>query len=514
VTPASGAALAGGLVVTLAAGLRWLRVAQREHYLGGSVSRFAVRWWRSTPSNVALFVLGLTGVALAFVWPLAALLTAAAMAAGPVGLPLRGRTTPLAWTRRARTLAGVTALLVVAVVTSTSLLGREGTVAAVGAAVPLLVPLFVDAACLLTAPVEDVLSRRHVDSARAVLARVGPVVVAVTGSFGKTSTKLYIAHLVGCRKSVVASPASYNNRAGLARTVNEHLARDTEVLVAEMGAYGPGEIADLCSWLEPQIAVITAIGPAHLERFRTEDRIVAAKAEILEGAAVGVLNVDDARLAELAVTATGRGTRVVRCSAIDRSADVCVLGDDRSTMVLMGGKTMASLGALTAPLTNVACAVAVALELGVAVESIARMLPSLPKAANRLEVGRSPAGVIVIDDTYNSNPAGARVALQTLARHATDGSRRVVVTPGMVELGSRQAAENSEFAAEASSVATDLVIVGRTNRRALRAGSGRSRPGVRVIALANREQAVEWVRSSLAEGDVVLYENDLPDHFS
>ena len=96
--------------------------------------------------------------------------------------------------------------------------------------------------------------------------------VAITGSFGKTSTKGYVADLVGDSKTVVASPASFNNRAGLAWAVNEQLADATEVFVAEMGTYGRGEISELCSWIRPDIAVITAVGPVHLERFGSEAR--------------------------------------------------------------------------------------------------------------------------------------------------------------------------------------------------------------------------------------------------
>ena len=117
--------------------------------------------------------------------------------------------------------------------------------------------------------------------------------IVLGGSYGKTSTKGYLAHLLAGRYSVVASPRSFNNRAGLARTVNELLVPGTDVLIAEMGAYGPGEIAELCRWLPPEVAVITAIGPVHLERFKSLDRTLAAKAEITVGAETVVLNVDD-----------------------------------------------------------------------------------------------------------------------------------------------------------------------------------------------------------------------------
>jgi UDP-N-acetylmuramoyl-tripeptide--D-alanyl-D-alanine ligase len=205
----------------------------------------------------------------------------------------------------------------------------------------------------------------------------------------------------------------------------------------------------------------------------------------------------------------------------------------------------------------------VALELGVAATELTRLLPGLPLAPNRLNVAVGPAGITVVDDTYNSNPAGSRVALDVMGRHSRDGHRRVVVTPGMVELGDRQHPENVSFAASAREVATDLVIVGFTNRRALlegagehnvsisgwRAGAGgytieadesdeEDEDGERVVSddggeahdvaerdrgpaghatqivlVGSRAEAVSWVKAHLGQGDVVLYENDLPDHF-
>ena len=120
-------------------------------------------------------------------------------------------------------------------------------------------------------------------------------------------------------------------------------------------------------------------------------------------------------------------------------------------------------------------------------------------------------GVTVIDDTYNANPAGAAAALRLLARSAPNG-RRVVVTPGMIELGPLQDRENADFArAAATSVATDVIVVGRTNRTALLAGARGGAAQVRSVD--RREQAVAWVRETLGAADAVLYENDLPDHY-
>jgi UDP-N-acetylmuramoyl-tripeptide--D-alanyl-D-alanine ligase len=483
-------------VVALAAaglaGIRWLRVAQREHYLPGSVSRFAVRWWALGP-NLIIAIAAVIALAIAAVGAtVLGVVSAAAVAIGPFGLGLHGRTSKLAWTRRLRTLAGVWAVLSIIPIVAVAVVGWRA-VAVVAVAVALLAPLLLDLALLATAPIEQQFASRFVAQAAERLKSVSPTVVAITGSYGKTSTKGYVAHLVSTTRTVVATPASFNNTAGLSRSVNEQLASGTEVFVAEMGTYGPGEIADMCRWVRPVISVITAIGPVHLERFKSEDRILEAKSEIFSTADVAILNVDNPRLAALAGRMETEGRKqVVRASAAD------VAGYE-----LPDG----------AQPTNAACAVAVARQLGVPEDVIAKRITTLPVAPNRLAVTTGTTGCTILDDTYNSNPAGAAAALAALARHATKGGRRVVVTPGMVELGPRQAEENATFAESiASGAGTDVVIVGHTNRRALMDGAARGH--VQVVLVDTREDAVAWVQDHAGPGDVVLYENDLPDHFA
>jgi UDP-N-acetylmuramoyl-tripeptide--D-alanyl-D-alanine ligase len=502
------------------AGVRWLRVAQREHYQPGAVSRFALRWWSQDLTSIAGSDLALAGTVLAWRWPATGFVCAVVVAGGPPRLGLRGRTAPLAWTRRARTLAAVSSVLAATAVAVGTITGLGPLVAA---ATALAAPLVVDLAASLLWPVERRVSSRYVRRATERLRRVRPTVVAITGSYGKTTTKGYVAHLVGASRTVVASPASFNNRAGLARAVNENLIDGTEVFVAEMGTYGPGEISDLCSWLEPDISVITAIGPVHLERFGSEDRIVEAKAEILSSANRVVLNVDDPRLAALAIGCEQKGQKVWRISERDPNADVCVRAEgDGPLAVWAEGRLRGRAPSGTRP-GNVACAVAVALDLGLSPHALAERLESLAPAPHRLETVVSAAGFVVLDDTYNANPAGARAALETLAGLARPSGRKVVVTPGMVELGHRQAEENCRFALEAVAVADDLVVVGRTNRRALLAGVARAtsdegpngtRPPLpRYVVVDRRDQAVTWVKEHLGQGDIVLYENDLPDHY-
>ena len=491
------------------AGLRWLRVAQREHYVPWSVGRFAVRWWAGEHADAVLGALAVAAVVLAAFWPLAALAAAAVVAAAPRHLSVRGRTGPLAATRRLRTLALAWLALQALVIGVGVVAGAPAPAAAAGG---LLAPLLVDAAAAVLAPVERRLGLPHVRAAAARLAEVSPVVVGITGSYGKTSTKNHLAHLVAGSRRVVASPASFNNRAGLAISINDHLEEGTEVFVAEMGTYGKGEIAELCRWFPPAIAVITAIGPVHLERFGSEERIVEAKSEITSPAGVVVVNADDARLALLAdrLEASGAGKVVVRCSATDTGADLCVRRNGERLEVWAAGRPVdldvpAPRGGQP---SNLACAVAVALRLGLDERAVVQRLADLPDVPSRLASGLAPSGVYVIDDTFNANPAGARAALAALEA-APVGGRRVVVTPGMVELGARQGEENRRFARTAGGVATDLVVVGRTNRRALLEGAAPLRP----VTVRTRDQAVRWVRANLGPGDAVLYENDLPDHY-
>ena len=499
------------------AALRWLRVAQREHYLAGSATRFAGRWWLRAPGPGSVFIIGVGAAGVSVLFPPLALVTAIVFGLGPRGLSVRGRTSQLSWTRRLRLLA-VTDLLVAAgiVAIGAAIAGLRGSVTAAASAV-VLAPVICDAALGALAPLEERLAGRYVRRAQAVLARVHPVVVGITGSYGKTSTKGYVAHLLAGRYAVVASPRSFNNRAGLARTVNELLVAGTDVLVAEMGAYGPGEIASLCRWLAPRIAVITAIGPVHLERFKSLDRTLAAKAEITDGAETVVLNIDDAILARLALSLTAAGRTVVGCSATDPQADVAVIEDEEGYLLYragaFAGRSAVPPDARPPAPTNLACALGVAFALGCTTEEVLGRLGDLPVIENRLQLRPASSGALVLDDTFNSNPAGARLALAMLVASSGSG-RRVLVTPGMVELGAVQVEENAWFAGDAASVATDVVVVGETNRRALIGGLEAARaPGTSMTSVRTRDEAVAWVRRELGPGDVVLYENDLPDHY-
>ena len=411
-----------------------------------------------------------------------------------------GGTSKLVWTPRVTRLAALTLVLVVVVYLVGGLAGLP-LVVVLGL---VFLPLLIDIAMGVLASIERRLGDRWVDQAASRLKSSRARVVAITGSYGKTTTKGYVAHLLSESLRTVASPASFNNRMGLARAINEQLVPRTEVFVAEMGTYGDGEIAELCEWMPPTVAAIVAIGPVHLERFKTDELIVKAKSEILDQAEVGVMAVDNPLLANLAGERS-HSMKILTAGTGETEADVTISGG----RLAVHGTQVAAVPEGVFEI-NLAVAVAICLALRVDTELIWQRLESLPKAEHRQTVTVSESGFAIVDDTYNSNPAGAAAGLDLLARVGSEG-RRVVVTPGMVELGRRQEPENLAFASRASREVDDIVIVGRTNRKALLEGAGDGSASVTVVG--SRQEAVEWVRTHLGEGDAVLYENDLPDHY-
>lgn len=505
-TAAGVAALALGL-------MRWLRVAQREHYIPGSCRITAWRWIRSRPPNGALAPVAGTGAAVAVASGLlgsspgavgGGLVAFAGVAAFPWGMPVAG-SPRLRMTRRASVLAAVA--VAVAGVAWAVLWAVAGAPAGL-AVVAVGAPVVVDVAAAMAAPFERRALERHRRRAADRLARCDPFVIAVTGSWGKTSTKNHIRDLLAGSVDVVASPASWNNTAGLSRTMNEHLTESTEALVVEMGMYGPGEIRQMCSWVRPNVAVISAVGPMHLERVGSLEGIVRAKSEILERADVAVLWVDDRRLAELAETCdVPKVWRVGTRGGSDLDVEVEIDTSRDEIVVWAQGERLGGCPrAGGAHPGNVGCAVAAALAYGVSGRHVAGRLTHLSNPSHRATTGTNDAGVLVVDDTFNANPSGALAAVGNLERSVQ--GRRAVVTPGMVELGTLQDEENARLARAVGDSGATLVVVGWTNRRALvGAASGP------VVLVGSREEAVAWVRRNLEQGDGVLWENDLPDHY-
>lgn len=378
------------------------------------------------------------------------------------------------------------------------------------------------AACdALLSPVQNAINARFLRAASRKLNDISPLVVGVTGSFGKTSTKFAIERLIGAPGEALATPGSFNTPLGVCRTINERLGREHRYFVVEMGAYKEGEIEELCRFVHPRIGVLTAIGPAHLERFGSMDAIRRGKYEIVknlppEGTAV--MNVDDPTVRELADSTSH--VPVVRYGIDDsgrpdvtaRDIEVTPRGTRMTVVDRRSGGTVAVTTRLLGrhSIGHVLAGVAVAIARGRNLDEMPSAIAALEPVEHRLQLIESPGGVTVIDDAYNSNPQGAAAALEVLA--AMPARRRVVVTPGIVELGPLQHEENARFGRAAARVADEVIVVARLNRDALVEGA-RADGGAEVTIVDSLEQATRRLAEVLRAGDAVLFENDLPDQY-
>lgn len=385
-------------------------------------------------------------------------------------------------------------------------------------------PSLLVAADVLVSPVQAVINRSFSRRARERLEEVAPVVVGVTGSFGKTSTKFAIARVLGPPPITFATPGSYNTPMGVVRAINEGLSPGHRYLIVEMGAYQVGDIAELCALVRPTIGVLTAIGPAHLERFGSMDSIRQAKYEIVESLPTGgaaVMNTDDLTVRALADSTDH--VRVVRYG-LDPSGSPHVTARDhryspngtKATIIDADGAELPIETRLLGEhaIRHILAAVTVARLQEMPLAELGPRIAALEPVEHRLQLIAGTGGVTVIDDAYNSNPAGAAAALEVLADFdEADARRIIVVTPGMVELGELQAEENEKFGRHAAAVADFLIVVGHVNRAAIVAGASGPNATAEVITTDTLEEATEHLKTLLRPGDVVLFENDLPDTY-
>jgi len=400
------------------------------------------------------------------------------------------------------------------------LAGGIGGLAFVG----LLTPTIVGLAARAVAPLERIVARRFLAEASRRMRGYRGRVLGITGSYGKTSTKYVVADLLAARYRVLKTPAGVNTTMGITRVIREELQDQHEVFVVEMSAYGPGEIREVCDIVHPSLGILTAVGVQHLERFGTPERIAEAKYELIAALPAGapaVVNADDPVCLRLAERARTEGKRVVLYGMGEDVPDLAVRGTEiavgargsRFRVVTADGQTEAFETRLLGRwnLSNVLAGIAAALEWGVPLPAMKPAVAALVPAPRRLEI-HEEGGVIRILDVANANPRGAEMALEVLAQFA--GGSRILITPGMVELGSIEAEENRRFGEKAASVCDYVVLVGPDQTRPIRQGlAARGFPAEKVLTARQAHEVTDLLAGIVRPGDILLYENRLPDTY-
>lgn len=372
----------------------------------------------------------------------------------------------------------------------------------------------------LLKPIENRINKKYYDEAAAILKSMPDLkIIGITGSYGKTSTKHYLHRILSEKFDVLMTPGNFNTTLGVIRTVREHMKPYNQVFIVEMGAKQKNDIREICELVHPQMGIITAVGPQHLESFGTIENVQATKFELadeLPSDGLIVVNNDFEHIASRKVD----NTRCQRYGIENDKADNYVKdlsytsSGTAFTIVFADGKELHLTTKLVGRcnISNIVAAVIIARALGVDDDKIRYAVSKIEQVEHRLNIKHIPGGIIIIDDAYNSNPVGSAMALEVLG--SFDSGKRIIITPGMIELGDDQYKLNKEFGQKIADAADIAIIVGNYNRDAIKGGlesAGMLPQNIHYTDTFNQAQQI--MLSIAQKGDVVLYENDLPDTF-
>lgn len=348
-------------------------------------------------------------------------------------------------------------------------------------------PQTIAVANYLLAPCEKQIQNYWLRRAKRKLSKhIGLIRIGITGSYGKTSVKNILAAMLSTRYRVVSSPASFNTPMGFARTVNQNLLPDTQVLIMEMGARRPGEIRKMCDLCCPEHGIVTSIGACHLASFGNVDTVASTKGELF------------AALPSRGIAITDGDNPW--CSQLKHPNLILVKSSEQPhyETTLLGAHQQ----------KNIQMAAIMASKLGISQKEIVRVVAELQPTPHRLEKIIASNGIIVLDDSYNANPASATSALEVLNSYST---RKVVQTPGFAEQGSNAAVAHAELCEQIKNVADAVIVVGTLNREYFKKGF--SNWYGKVVYVANREMAKQYYPQWLKSGDVLLILNDIPEQY-
>lgn len=346
--------------------------------------------------------------------------------------------------------------------------------------------------------------------------------VGITGSFGKTSTKFIVSTILGEKYNVLKTPESFNTPMGISKVINNQLTDEYEVFVAEMGARNIGDIKELASLVSPKIGIITSIGPAHLETFKNLDNIAKTKYELIEelpADGIAIFNYDNEHIKKLADKTfkekilyglENHGELDIFATDIEvsESGSTFTLKDKEGNEIRCTTKLLGKHN-----IYNLLAGASVGKALGLTFEEIKRGMEKVEPVPHRLNIINPGTGIIIVDDAFNSNPIGSRAALEVLGQFKE--GRKIIVTPGMVELGEREEEANKEFGINIGKVCDFVILVGDKRTKPIYDGlmeMGYNKDNIFVVN--SLDEATSRIQKIAKPKDVVLFENDLPDNYN
>lgn len=371
----------------------------------------------------------------------------------------------------------------------------------------------------LNAPIERQVANYYIRDAEKILKHKGHMeVIGITGSFGKTSTKYFLQSILASRYESLMTPASYNTTMGVVRTIRENLKPTTTHFVVEMGARHKGEIKEICDIVHPNMGIITSIGEQHLETFHTVDTIVKTKLELYDAvkmsSGVTFFNIDSDLIRENLPQEGNIVTYGIEHEADYMAYDLLVseLGISFSVRTPKGEThrfTTKLLGKHN--VVNILGSIAAASYCGIALDDMTVAVATLTPVPHRLEL--KPSGdSVIIDDAYNSNPTGAKAALDALN---LCGGMKIIVTPGMVELGEREYELNKIFGTQIADVCDYICLVGKKDH-IYEGLLEKGYPQEKIFRTLDVKEAINHalaLTNTVGGKKYILLENDLPDNY-
>lgn len=380
----------------------------------------------------------------------------------------------------------------------------------------------------LNKPIEAHINNGFIKDARKRLkANPNLIVIGVTGSYGKTSVKNILHQLLSQKYNVLMTPESYNTLMGVVRTVRERLLPTHEVFIVEMGAKQTGDIKEICDLVHPAIGIITSIGPQHLDTFKSIENVQKTKGELFKGVQSGgkiYINYNDPLImgleprSDVDVSYFGLEDAAVCPKDQNYYSASSIYLDQKGTHFTCKTST-GSNEAMTSKLLgahnigNMIGGIAIASDLGIQLKRLNTLLYDIEPVEHRLSYRKTGLNYTIIDDAFNSNPVGSKNALQVLKEMA--GNKKIIITPGMIELGDQQYTLNKAFGTAIAEVCDHTILVGPKQTKAIQDGLQEAGyPEAQLTIAQNLQSAFATLNQLVEENDVVLLENDLPDAFN